>query len=293
MQHVKERAYGNTTLTRVRDFLDQYKTDRAATIGLTIVILWSFIALLAPFISPYGFSEMVGNNMGPPSLNHLLGLDTLGRDILSRIIWGARLSLVFGIIAALVSMIIGVILGSVAGYYGGLVDDILSRFFEIFLTVPPLLLIMVIVALFGTNIYFTMLVVGLTVWPANAKLMRAQASSLREREYVEAASVSGATGPRILVTHVIPNGIFPVMANSALQVGHAIITEASLSFIGLGDLNVVSWGQILRSGQSVLASAWWVSIFSGLAIFSLVLAFNMVGDGVSAVLNPSTREFGR
>lgn len=219
-----------------------------------------------------------------------MGTDFLGRDVLSRVIWGTRVSLIFGLCAAGLSLVVGVILGAIAGYYGEWIDDLFSRFFEVFLTIPRVFLVIVIVSLWGSSMYNAILIIGLTMWPTNARIMRAQVLSLKERGFVEATMATGASNFRILFTHIIPNGIYPVISESTLQISYAILLEAGLSFLGLGDPTVVSWGQLLRHAQFHIMREWYTVIFAGLALCILILGFNLLGDGINYALNPRLRE---
>lgn len=278
------------TRLRIQTFVTQFASERMAVLGVIIVLTMLVLAISAPLVAPYGPFQQSSDLLKPPSREHWLGTDNLGRDILSQLIWGARVSFLFGIVAAGVSLVLGVVLGSIPGYYGGIVDDAFSRFFEIFLMIPSLFLIILIVAMFGSNVFFMMVVAGATTWPSNAKITRAQVMSLKHRGYVLAARSAGASGLSILFRHIIPNGIYPVVANSTLQIAGAIILEASLSFLGLGDPNQISWGQVLKNGQSYITTGWWIAAFSGLSIFSLVFSFNLIGDGINYALNPRLRE---
>jgi peptide/nickel transport system permease protein len=271
-------------------FLFQFANERMAVVGVAVAGLMLLLALLAPVVAPYGPFEQSQDLLKPPSAQHWLGTDNLGRDVLSQLIWGARVSFLFGVVAAGVALLVGIALGSIPGYYGGIIDDIFSRFFEIFLMIPSLFLIILVVAMFGSNIYFMMLVAGLTSWPANAKITRAQVMSLKHQGYVLAARSAGSGSLSILARHIIPNGIYPVVANSTLQIASAVILEASLSFLGLGDPNQMSWGQVLKNGQSYITTGWWIAAFSGLSIFGLVFSFNLIGDGINYALNPRLRE---
>lgn len=205
-------------LDTVRDFWAQYSRQARAVLGLGIVLAAIITAVLAPALAPYPFSEMSSQLLASPSSQHLMGTDHLGRDVLSRVLMGTRVSLLFAIGVAAVSLVIGVFLGAVAGYYGGMVDAILSRLFEVFLVIPQLFLIILMAALFGTNIGFAIFVVGITIWPSNARVTRAQVLTLKERPFVRAARASGASDFRILFRHILPNGIYPVVANSTLQI---------------------------------------------------------------------------
>jgi peptide/nickel transport system permease protein len=211
---------------------------------------------------------------------------------LSMIIFGVRTSLQVAVISALISGALGIIFGGVAGYFGGLIDQITSEIINIFLMLPTFFLILLVVALFGNSIVNVMIVIGLVTWPSNAKLMRAQALTLRERTFVKSAITMGETKSQILFKYIIPNGVFPVVANTTMGMAYAILTEASLSFLGLGDPTVVSWGQMIFNGKAFITSAWWVSTFAGLAIVLTVLVFYLVGDGLSHVLNPKYKTKG-
>jgi peptide/nickel transport system permease protein len=268
-----------------------YQRQVPAMAGLVLLALMILVAVLAPRLapaSPTAFFDTFAN----PGRVYLLGTDHLGRDILSMMIWGTRISLMFAFVAAGISLVIGVGLGAIPGYYGGWIDDLFSRFFDVFIMIPRLFLIILLVALFGSNVLFAILVIGLTIWPSNAKIMRAQVLTLKERGYVHASRVAGRSSIGILLGHVIPNGLGPVIANSTLQMAYAVLTEASLSFLGLGDPNTPSWGQVLNAGQNYIQTAWWMVTFPGVALMMLLLALHLVGDGVSLVLNPRLRAQG-
>ena len=255
-------------------------------LGLIILIILVILAIIAPVIAPRDPFAIDGPRLAPPSAEYFMGTDNLGRDIWSGILSGARVSLLVGVIAAGISAVIGIIVGSISGYYGGWIDLLLSRMTEVFLITPSFFLIIVVVATLGSNFLYIMIVIGLTTWATNARLMRVRALGLRERTFVQAATALGEPRYRILVRHIIPNGLGPVIANSTLLVANAILIEASLSFIGLGDPNVTSWGQMVFIGQRYLRNAPWISIFPGIAIVITVMGFYLLGDGVSAVLNP-------
>jgi len=273
-------------LAKIRGFFNVYEKNRGAMVGLAVLSSCFAVALLAPFISPYGPFEWAGGLFLPPSARYPFGTDNMGRDVLSGVIWGFRISLLFGLGVAGISLVIGVILGAIAGYFGGLVDDFLSRVFEIYMMIPAIFLIIMITAIFGADIFRTMIVVGLTVWPSNAKITRAQVLTLKSRAFVQASIGSGMSHLQIIYTHILPNGIQPVIVNSTLQMASAIITEAGLSFLGLGDPNQRSWGQMLYYAQLSVKTAWWMAVFPGIAIVVLVVAFNLVGEGISFAMNP-------
>lgn len=269
----------------VRAFLARFFAQPFAVAGALLLGLVAATAVLAPLIAPYSPFEL-NPTLQPPSGQYLLGTDPLGRDILSQILWGGRVSLAFAFGAAALSLAVGVVMGAIPGYLGGFIDDIFSRLFETFLVIPRLFLIILIVALLGTNIYFVIAVMGLTMWPSNAKIMRAQVLTIKKRGYVQAAIAAGVSPLPIIFRHVVPNGLAPVIANSTLQMAYAVLTEAGLSFLGLGDPNQASWGQILNAGQGYVRSAPWIVISPGLAIMTLLLGLHLVGDGVTRVLNP-------
>jgi peptide/nickel transport system permease protein len=246
------------------------------------------IGLIAPYLAPHRAFALQPDILKPPSANFPLGTDTLGRDILSYLIYGTRAALIFGLGVAGLSLVVGIVMGAVPGYFGGRIDDLVMRLTEVILMIPQLVLVIIVVALIGNDIIYTMIIVGLTYWPANAKIARSQVLALKHRDYVRAARASGAGHMRILFQHIIPNGLYPVIANSALQMGYAILLESSLSFLGLGDPNFPSWGQILFEAN-LRKWAWWMGLFPGIAILVTVLGFNLIGDGLNHALNPRLR----
>lgn len=268
-----------------RAFFARFFAQPFAVAGAALLGIVTIAAVFAPFIAPHSPYEL-NPTLRPPGGEFLIGTDPLGRDILSQIIWGGRVSLAFAFGAAALSLAVGVVMGAIPGYFGGWVDDVFSRIFDTFMIIPRLFLIILIVALMGTNIYFVIAVIGLTMWPSNAKIMRAQVLTIKKRGYVQAAIAAGVSPLPIIFRHVVPNGLAPVIANSTLQMAYAVLTEAGLSFLGLGDPNQVSWGQILNAGQGYVRSAPWIVISPGLAIMTLLLGLHLVGDGVTRVLNP-------
>ncbi len=202
------------------------------------------------------------------------------------IIYGVRTSLRVAVISALISGVLGVLIGGVAGFFGGKVDTFVSELINVFMMLPSFFLILLIIALFGNSITNVMVVIGITTWPSNAKLMRAQALSLRQRTFVKSAEAMGETKLQILFKYILPNGIFPVIANTTMGMSNAILTEAGLSFLGLGDPSIISWGQMIYTGKQYITSAWWISAFAGIAIVITVLVFYLLGDGLNHVLNP-------
>jgi peptide/nickel transport system permease protein len=276
---------------RFRTLWRLFVESRMGPIGLAILVVVALIALLAPVIAPDGpFTLGAPRLLRPGEEGHLLGTDHLGRDMLAQIVYGARVSLIIGVVAASISLVVGVLVGSIAGYFGGWVDIILSRLTDMFLIIPAFFLIIIVVATLGSGIGYVMVVIGLTAWPASARLMRAQTISLRDRTFIQALRALGESSPRILVRHIVPNGIQPLIANASLDIASAILIEAGLSFIGLGDPNQATWGRMIYDGRATITTAWWVSVVPGIAIIVTVLGFYLVGDGISYVLNPRNRK---
>ena len=262
-------------------------------IGLVLLCILLLVALFAPVIAPYDPYFMSDELVEAPSALHPLGTDGLGRDILSMLIFGTRTSLVVGVTAAFIAGIIGTLIGGVAGYFGGKVDAVLGELINVFMMMPTFFLVLIVVALFGSGLFNVMVVMGLTSWVSNAKLMRAQAMSLRQRTFVRSAEAIGEGRLLFLFRHVVPNGIFPIIANTTMGIASAILTESSLAFLGLGDPNVISWGQVIQSGKSYLTNGWWICLFGGLAIIYTVVTFYLIGDGLNRVLSPKLRNLGK
>jgi peptide/nickel transport system permease protein len=260
-------------------------------IGLAILVLVALAAIFAPVIAPDGpFKLGAPRLLAPGEEGHLLGTDHLGRDMFAQIVYGARVSLTIGLVAASISLVVGVLIGGVAGYFGGWWDILLGRMTDMFLIIPAFFLIIVVVATLGSSIIYVMVVIGLTAWPTSARLMRAQAIGLRDRTFIQALRALGESGPRILFRHVIPNGIQPLIANATLDIASAILIEAGLSFLGLGDPNKATWGRMIFDGRTTILTSWWASVLPGVAIVITVLGFYLVGDGISYVLNPRSRK---
>ncbi|CAA9327281.1 MAG: ABC transporter, permease protein 2 (cluster 5, nickel/peptides/opines), partial [uncultured Microvirga sp.] len=269
-------------------FLARFARNRGALVGLVILLAVLAVALLAPLLYPTSPWRMVGRPfLAPLTLERFpLGTDTLGRDVAAGLMHGARVSLVIGLVSTAVALVIGVPLGAVAGYFGGLVDDALMRFTEFFQTIPSFALAIVIVAVLQPSIFSIVLAIALVSWPPVARLVRGEVLSLRQREYVQAAIVLGQTTPRIIFSQVLPNAVAPIIVMASLMVASAILLESSLSFLGLGDPNLMTWGFMVGAGRTRLIEAWWISFFPGFAIFLTVLALNLVGEGLNDALNP-------
>ena len=258
-------------------------------IGLIMLIILLLTAILSGVLAPYDPYKLSDDLVAPPSAQHLLGTDHLGRDVLSMLLYGARISLMVGTISALIAAVIGTLLGGVAGFFGGKADTIFGGFINVFMMMPTFFLILIVVALFGSGMVKVMVVIGLTSWVGNAKLMRAQALSLKERTFIKSAEAVGESKLKILFGHIVPNGIFPIIANTTMGVAGAILTESSLSFLGLGDPNIISWGQLIQNGKSYFLTGWWICLFAGLAIIYTVITFYLLGDGLNRVLSPKLR----
>ena len=247
-------------------------------------------ALLAPILAPRDPAEVrpsIGEILLPPGPGHLLGTDDLGRDVLSRLLYGARISLSVGFLAVGISLLIGVTLGAVAGYYGGWVDLLIMRLVEIVMMFPAFFFILMILAFLGPGIGNVMIVIGVFSWTGLCRLVRAEFLSLREREFVLAAQGLGASGGRIIFRHILPNALAPVFVYATLAVGGAILTEAGISFLGLGaQPPAPSWGNIITTGRHFIDSAWWLTLFPGLAILITVLSYNLLGQGLQDAFDP-------
>ena len=267
-----------------------FVASRYGPVGLALLIVVALAAVFAPALAPSDpFTLGAEKFLHPGADGHPLGTDHLGRDVLSQILYGARLSLTVGLVAAGISGLVGVVVGSIAGYFGDWVDLLLSRITDMFLIIPSFFLIIIVVTTLGSGIFYVMVVIGLTSWPANARLMRSEVLTLRERTFIQALTALGESRWRILVRHIVPNGIQPVIANSTLYIASAILIEAGLSFIGLGDPNKSSWGRMIFDGRTSILTAWWPSVFPGLAIIVTVMAFYLIGDGLAYVLSPRGR----
>lgn len=254
--------------------------------GIFFVIALSLIAIFAPLISPYVFDQIDQNSiLQRPSLKHIFGTDQLGRDVLSRMIYGTRISLSVGLIAVGIATLIGVILGSVAGFYGGLIDRIITIFIDIMLCFPVFFLILSVIALLEPNIYNIMVIIGLTSWMGQARLVRAEVLSLKQRDFILAEKVLGASNLRIILVHLLPNAIGPVIVSAILGIAAAILVESGLSFLGIGiQPPTPSWGNILNEAKLSLGVAWWLSLLPGLAIFLTIISFNLIGEGLKKYL---------
>ena len=272
----------------MKNVLIKLLKNKFALTGLTVITLLIVVALFAPVISPYTPSEQnVFERLQAPSLTHVFGTDDLGRDVFTRMIFGARISLAVGFISVFIILVIGTFLGIISGYYGGKIDYIIMRFTDIVLCFPTFFLIILVIAFIEPNIYNVMIVIGVTSWPGLARLVRAEVLSLKEREFILVSKMMAISNIKIFFVHILPNIISPLMVYSSLAIGGAILTESALSFLGLGvQPPMPSWGQILTSGKDYIYMAWWLSLFPGIAILVTVLAFNLVGEAIRDIFDP-------
>ena len=264
--------------------------NKAAVLGLALWIFIILTAFLGPMIYPVDPFDMVGAPMSPPGEDLILGTDYLGRDVLAGIIHGASVTLAIGFSATIVTAIIGLIIGVLAGYYGGWVDNLLMRFTEFFQVLPALLFAMVLVALFAASIYLIVFAIAIVSWTGIARLTRGEFLKIKEREYVMAERAMGAGNMRIMWKIILPNSLPPLIVTMALSVGVAILFEAALSFLGLGDPNAYSWGYMIGSSREYIWDSWWAVTFPGFAIFLTTLGISLIGDGLNDALNPKLRK---
>ncbi len=261
-------------------------------LGTGIVLCMAFFAVFAPYLTPYSPTEPnVDMMLLPPSFSHVLGTDAVGRDIFTRLLYGARVSLWVGFIAVGISSAIGIALGLISGYFGGIIDEIIMRLVDIMLCFPSFFLILAVIAFLEPSVTNIMVVIGFTSWTGLTRLVRAETLSLRERDFVLAAKLSGASKFRILFVHILPNTLAPVFVSATLGIAGAILVESSLSFLGLGvQPPYPSWGNMLLDGKDVLSNAPWLSLFSGLAIFITVLGYNLLGESLRDMLDPRLKQ---
>ncbi len=283
---------------RVRSFRESLyllARNKLSLIALIILVILVFAAIFAPWIIPYpqdiADATHVEIKLQAPSLEHLMGTDELGRDIFSRVIYGTRVSLSAALAAVAVSLLIGVPLGAIAGSFGGWVDNVIMRITDVFLSFPPLLLAIAMVAILGSSLRNAILAIALSWWPWYTRLIRGQAISVRERKFVQAAETIGTGRMKIIFKHIIPNCISPVIVQASMDIGGVILTIASLSFLGLGaQLPTPEWGLMISMGRTYFPDKWWYCIFPGIAIFITVLCFNLLGDAIREILDPKTRK---
>ncbi|MEA3465784.1 MAG: ABC transporter permease [Thermodesulfobacteriota bacterium] len=265
--------------------------NKMAMAGGLMVCFMFVLAILAPVIAPDpGFVD-ISRQLQPPNVTALLGTDDLGRDVFSRIAYGARISLLVGFVAVGIATAVGILFGAIAGYYGGWIDIVVMRFVDIMLCFPSFFLILAVIAFLEPSIWNIMIIIGLTGWMGVARLVRAEFLSLREREFVLAIRSLGASDSRIILRHILPNALSPVLVSAALGIAGAILTESALSFLGIGvQPPTPSWGNMLIAGKQTLGTAWWLSVFPGLAILLTVLGYNLLGEGLRDALDPRLKK---
>ncbi|WP_223427680.1 ABC transporter permease [Tateyamaria pelophila] len=272
-------------------FWKLFARNRGAVIGLLILFLMTFLAITAGLFFPADPFSLAGVPMSPPGENgFLLGSDSLGRDVAAGIAHGAKTSLLIGLLATLVAVFVGIVMGALAGYYGGIIDNLLMRFTEMFQTIPSFIFAILLVAIMKPSIESIVIAIAVVSWPAVARLVRGEFLSLRNREFVQACHTLGMSDIRIMLGEILPNCLSPVIVIGSLMVATAILIESGLAFLGLGDPNIMSWGFQIGAGRTLLRSAWWVCTFPGIAILVTVLAINLVGEGINDALNPRLRE---
>src|SRR5450830_357922 len=275
-------------------FLKRYARNKGAVVGAVIVLGILIVAAFAGLVFP----DNPWNSTAEPLLDpftdmaHPLGTDMLGRDIAACLAYGARVSLLVGVISTAVATFFGISIGAVAGYYGGRIDDLLMRLTEFFQTIPALAIAVVLVAIFQPSITSIISAIAIVSWPPVARLVRGEFLSLRSREFVQAAVVIGQSSPRIIFTQILPNTMSPIIVTGSLMIATAILTESALSFLGLGDRNLMSWGFMIGAARTMLREAWWMSFMPGFAILLTVLAVNLIGEGLNDALNPHLRNRG-
>ncbi len=269
----------------------QLKHNRMALFGGSIVLLMFLLAALAALLPGDPAAINIKEALLPPGGAHLLGTDDLGRDVLLRMLYGARISLLVGFVAVGISTLLGILVGALAGFYGGWVDALVMRFVDIMLCFPTFFLILAVIAFLQPSIWNIMIVIGITSWMGVARLVRAEFLSLREREFVLAARAVGASDLRLIFRHMLPNALSPVLVSATLGIAGAILTESALSFLGIGvQPPTPSWGNMLIAGKQTLGYAWWLSVFPGLAILVTVLGYNLLGEGIRDALDPRLKD---
>ena len=286
------RASGPAERTRRWTVLRRAARARLAPFGAAVLALSVLIALAAPLVAPYDpLVQNLGNTLAPPGRAHLLGTDNVGRDVLSRVIWGTRVSLVAGLVSVVLAVVVGSVLGVVAGYCGGRIDGLVMRVMDAVLSFPPLVLALALGAVLGAGLGGVLLALGVVYTPTFARLMRGQVLTIAARDYVDAARALGASGWRVALRHVVPNAINPIIVQASLSVAFAILAEASLSFLGLGiQPPQASWGSMINAGRGYLQQAPWIVFGPGAALFVTVVGLNFVGDAVRDALDPRTRD---
>ena len=270
----------------MRRFARRFARSRAGLLGAVVLAAVVALAASAPLLYPQSPFRAVDRPFTPPLGAHLLGTDVLGRDVAAGLAHGARTSLTIGLLATSIAVLLGTVIGGVAGYYGGWLDDVLMRTTEFFQTIPTFLFAIVLVAILAPSVRNTVLAIAIVSWPTVARLVRGEFRALRGREFVQSCIGLGMPDRRVIVRHILPNCLSPIIVTGSLSVATAILIESALSFLGLGDPNVMSWGFMIAAGRTFLRTAWWLCAIPGTAILLTVLAINLVGEGLNDALNP-------
>ena len=278
--------------SQIKEIFKRFKRNRMAVFGLVVIILLILCALFPSAIAPYGYDDQnLSEQFIAPCLAHPFGTDNFGRDILSRVIYGCRISLLIGLISVSISCVLGVILGCIAGYYGNKVDNLVMRFIDIMLAIPQMLLAMSIVAALGIGTENLILAIAIGSVPGYARIVRGSILSVKGQEYIEAARSIGASDFRIITRHIVPNCLAPIIVQATMSIASAILSTASMSFIGLGiEPPTPEWGSMLSAGRAYLRDHWFVVTFPGVAIMLTVFAFNLFGDGLRDALDPKLKQ---
>jgi peptide/nickel transport system permease protein len=282
---------------RHRRALRKFQQSPLSMVGLAIIVVLLAVAIAGPYFVPYPEDASgalnIKEKLDPPSWQHLFGTDQVGRDVFTRVIVGARVSLVAGLVVIVLAFTIGTLLGAIAGFFGGRLSEGIMRLTDIFLTIPDLILAMAFAAALGPGLLNVMIAVSLVWWPGYCRLARANVVALRDSQFAEAAQAIGASRSRVLVTHILPNAFPTILVKASMDIGFAVLTTAALGFIGLGTLPPTpDWGVMIADGRKYIREAWWFSTFPGVAILLTVLAFNLLGDGLRDVMDPRARRRG-
>jgi ABC-type dipeptide/oligopeptide/nickel transport system permease subunit len=273
-----------------KDVWRRFKRDKAAMVALVFLVFLVLVAIFAPLIAPYGFAQLTSDSRQGPSMHHLFGTDVIGRDMFSRVVYGARVSLTIGILASTLSMAIGLLMGAVAGFFGGWLDTIMSRITDVFLAIPYIVLAIAIASVFGGSELAVIMIIGLTTWMSVTRIVRASFMSLKQQEYVEAATALGFSRTRIIFRHILPNALQPIIVYGTISIAGVILTEAALSFLGVGVKDPTpAWGLMIAQGKGQLVPAPHLLFFPAGALVLTVLAFVFIGDGLRDALDPKQK----
>jgi peptide/nickel transport system permease protein len=273
-----------------KDVWRRFKRDKAAMVALVFIVFLVVVAIFAPLIAPHGFAELTDDSRQGPSMHHLFGTDVIGRDMFSRVVYGARVSLTIGILASTLSMGIGLLMGAMAGFFGGWLDTIMSRITDVFLAIPYIVLAIAIASVFGGSQLAVIMIIGLTTWMSVTRIVRSSFLSLKEQEYVEAAVALGFSRTRIIFRHILPNALQPIIVYGTISIAGVILTEAALSFLGVGVKDPTpAWGLMIAQGKGQLVPAPHLLFFPAGALVLTVLSFVFVGDGLRDALDPKQK----